>query len=100
MIMIKVVQMRYKLDWFGSSETKTLKKRQRESNMSLEDRLKLESKKFISQIGETRRSNVKGGGAVREVTYIPKDVQARKERAKYIDRSFIKVAQTRRLLRR
>ena len=34
----------------------------------------------MSQIGETRRSNVKGEGAVREVTYIPKDVQAKKER--------------------
>jgi len=62
----------------GSSTGKTIKRRQKEINMTLEDRLKLQSEK-LSQIGETRRSNVKGEGAVREVTYIPKDVQAKKE---------------------
>lgn len=64
----------------GNSGTKTLEKRQKEINMSLEDRILLENEKSSNIVGKTRRLNVKGEGATKEVTYIPKDVQNKKEK--------------------
>lgn len=64
----------------GSSVRKTMKKRQREINMSLEDRIRLENEKSSNISRETRRFNVKGEGVTKEVTYIPKDVKDKKEK--------------------
>jgi ribosome biogenesis protein ENP2 len=64
----------------GSSSSQILKKRQKEISMSIEDRLRMEKDKTSNFVGETKRMHVKGEGATKEVTYIPKDVQARNER--------------------
>jgi hypothetical protein len=65
----------------GFNRKRTMEKRRQEINMSLEDRLKLESSK-TSNMGETRYLHVKGEGAAKELTYIPKDVLAKREKDK------------------
>ena len=65
----------------GFNRKRTMEKRTQEINMSLEDRLKLENSK-TSNMGETRYLHVKGEGAAKELTYIPKDVLAKREKDK------------------
>jgi len=57
----------------GDSDKSASKKRKEMVEMSLADRMKIEQDKK-SVISETRRRRVKGEGATREISFIPKDV--------------------------
>mmetsp|Transcript_17187 Transcript_17187/g.25009 ORF Transcript_17187/g.25009 Transcript_17187/m.25009 type:complete len:233 (-) Transcript_17187:528-1226(-) len=54
------------------------KKRMEMVEMTLGERMKMKAEK-LKIVGETKRIRVKGEGATREVKYIPKDVQKKKE---------------------
>ena len=64
----------------GSSKHKSLV----EKNMPLEERLKLE-KENSSYMSEAKLFRVRGEGATKEVTYIPKDVQAKAAKKKQLE---------------
>ncbi|GFH49394.1 hypothetical protein CTEN210_05870 [Chaetoceros tenuissimus] len=57
----------------GDADQETFKKRKKMVSMSISDRMKLEEEKR-AVMGETKRTRVKGEGATREITFIPKDV--------------------------
>lgn len=61
----------------GTADPTFLKKQKLLAEMSLADRLKMEQEK-MSILSETRRGRVKGEGATREMTYIPKDALKKK----------------------
>ncbi len=63
----------------GSSQSErknVLEKQRRQRSMPLEERLKLEQEKS-SHMSDMKRLNVRGEGATKEVTYLPKDAQVK-----------------------
>ena len=61
----------------GASDKSDSKNRKQMAKMSLRDRMKLEEEKKLIR-SETKRSRVKGEGATREMSFIPKDVLRKK----------------------
>lgn len=64
----------------GTADQTSLKKQKVLAEMSLADRLKMEQEK-MAILSETRRGRIKGEGATREMTYIPKDALKKKSAA-------------------
>ena len=62
----------------GESDKSASKKRKEVVEMSLGDRMKSRQEK-AKVMSETRRGRVKGEGATREMTYVPKDVLKKRE---------------------
>ncbi len=68
----------YGLEGADLNSSSSSKKRKEIARMSLGERMKLEKEKS-GIVGETKRMNMKGDGITREVTYIPKDIQRKRE---------------------
>jgi len=68
----------YGLEGADPKSASSSKKRKEIARMSLGDRMKMEKEKS-GIVGETKRMNVKGDGITKEVSYIPKDVQRKRE---------------------
>lgn len=67
-----------KLGLGGKDPSSSTKKRKTLSNLTLAERLKLKERES-GIIGETRTLRVKGDGTTREVTYIPKSAQNKRQ---------------------